>query len=41
VLATRSLARHVNAPPVASLIIATASWPAFLVFLQGQWAYLL
>ena len=41
VLATRSLARHVNAPPVTSIVIATASWPAFLVFLQGQWAYLL
>jgi hypothetical protein len=40
-LATRSLARHLNAPPLASLVIATASWPAFLVFLQGQWAYLL
>ena len=41
VLATRSLARQVNAPPVASIVIAAASWPAFLVFLQGQWAYLL
>jgi hypothetical protein len=41
VLATRSLARHLNASPVASVVIATASWPAFLVFLQGQWAYLL
>jgi hypothetical protein len=41
VLATRSLAKQVNAPPVASIVIATASWPAFLVFLQGQWAYLL
>ena len=41
VLATRSLARHVNAPPLASIVVATASWPAFLVFLQGQWAYLL
>ncbi len=41
VLATRSLARQVDASPVHSIIIATASWPAFLVFLQGQWAYLL
>ena len=41
VLATRSLARQVHASPVHSIIIATASWPAFLVFLQGQWAYLL
>jgi hypothetical protein len=41
VLATRSLARHMNMPPLASIVIATASWPAFLVFLQGQWAYLL
>jgi|GEM_PF-5037457 len=41
VLATRSLARQVNASTVHSIIIATASWPAFLVFLQGQWAYLL
>ena len=41
VLATRSLARQANASPVHSIIIATASWPAFLVFLQGQWAYLL
>ena len=30
VLATRSLARQVNAPPVASIVIAAASWPAFL-----------
>jgi hypothetical protein len=41
VLAARSLARRVNAPPFAAMLLATASWPAFLVFLQGQWAYLL
>ena len=41
VLATRDLARHVNAPPLSSVVIAAVSWPAFLVFLQGQWAYLL
>ena len=40
-LAARSLARAVDAPPIAATLLATASWPAFLVFLQGQWAYLL
>ncbi len=40
-LATRALARRVNAPPIPALLLATATWPAFLVFLQGQWAYLL
>jgi hypothetical protein len=41
VLATRALARHVNAPPALALLLATMTWPAFFVFLQGQWAYLL
>jgi len=41
VLAARALARHANAPPAHALLLATATWPAFLVFLQGQWAYLL
>jgi hypothetical protein len=41
VLAARALARHANAPPAYAVLLATATWPAFLVFLQGQWAYLL
>lgn len=40
-LATRTLALRVGAPPLAAATLAVASWPAFLVFLQGQWAYLL
>jgi hypothetical protein len=40
-VATRRLARRLGAPESASLVLAAASWPAFLVFLQGQWAYLL
>jgi alpha-1,2-mannosyltransferase len=40
-LAARALARRTNAPPGHALILACASWPAFLVFLQGQWDYLL
>jgi alpha-1,2-mannosyltransferase len=40
-VAARSLARSVGAPPIPATILATASWPAFFVFLQGQWAYLL
>lgn len=39
--ATRRLARRTGAPLMPSLLVAAASWPAFLVFLQGQWAYLL
>ncbi len=41
VQATRALALRVGAPPLAAQVITAASWPAFLVFLQGQWAYLL
>jgi hypothetical protein len=40
-LAARALARSLSASPDAATLLATASWPAFLVFLQGQWAYLL
>jgi hypothetical protein len=40
-LATRSLARDVGAPILPSIVLTTASWPAFFVFLQGQWGYLL
>jgi len=41
VLAARALARNANAPPVPSVLLAIATWPAYLVFAQGQWAYLL
>ncbi len=40
-LAARALARRTNADPGLALVLACASWPAFLVFLQGQWMYLL
>jgi hypothetical protein len=40
-LEARWLARSVGAPDTAATLLATASWPAFLVFLQGQWGYLL
>jgi hypothetical protein len=40
-LAARALARHVGASTGLALLLVIASWPAFLVFLQGQWDYLL
>ncbi len=40
-ITARALARQVGAAPGPALLLATVSWPAFLVFLQGQWDYLL
>lgn len=40
-IAARALARHVSAPPTPTVLLAAATWPAYLVFAQGQWAYLL
>lgn len=36
-----TLARRAGWPVVPSALLAAASWPAILVFLQGQWGYLL
>lgn len=35
------LARHAGWPVVPAALLAAASWPAILVFLQGQWGYVL
>jgi glycosyl transferase family 87 len=36
-----ALARHAGWPVVPAALLAAASWPAILVFLQGQWGYVL
>ena len=39
--ATRSFARHLGIAETPALLLAGVTWPAYFVFLQGQWAYLL
>ncbi|MDE3102325.1 MAG: DUF2029 domain-containing protein [Chloroflexota bacterium] len=39
--ASVQLARRAGWPVVPAALLAAASWPAILVFLQGQWSYVL
>lgn len=40
-LATARVARRWSWPVLPCVVLALASWPALLVFLQGQWGYVL